>query len=242
LEEIMRAADISRYDHGKWERNAVLAVLVFLSLPVHLCGASLSFTGTLASPEDTFIQTINIGAAPSIIIQTWGFGGGTNAANTLIAAGGFDPFVGLFQGTGPTALFLDGTADNLSNYTSEPSACPPAGLVTIGSVAGQCGDVNLQFFGLAAGEYTLFLSDANYVPNAVYETTGFLGDGFSDLTGGVFQTCYDASDCNTDTANWAVDMSTSGGQSSTPEPASFVLTALGLVVVSRLALRRRRSE
>ena len=143
--------------------------------------------------------------------------------------------------TGNDFIYPDDFADNLSNYTSEPSACPPAGLVTIGSVAGQCGDVNLQFTGLAAGEYTLFLSDANYVPNAVYETTGFLGDGFSDLTAGVFQTCYDLSDCNTDTANWAVDISTSGSQSSTPEPASFVLTGLGLVIVSRLASRGRRS-
>ena len=48
----------------------------------------------------------------------------------MIPGGRFDPFVGLFQGTGPTALFLDGTADKLTNFTSEPPACPPAGLVT----------------------------------------------------------------------------------------------------------------
>ena len=235
----MREANKSKYDHGKWERNAILAGLALLSLPVHLCGDSLSFTGTLPTPEDIFTQTVAVGANQNITIQTWGFGGGVNAASAVIPAGGFDPFVGLFQGTGPTALFLDGTADNLSNYTSEPLACPPAGLVVIGTVAGQCGDVNLQFTGLAAGTYTVLLSDANNPPNAVFESTGFLGDGFSDLTAGVFQTCFDLNNCNADTANWALDITTSGG--TVPEPASFVLTGLGLVFAARLSSRRRRS-
>lgn len=230
----------TKYDRGRWDRNAILAVIAFLGLPIHLCGDSLSLTGTLATPEDIVVQTVTIGAGQNIAIQTWGFGGGLNAASALIPAGGFDPFVGLFQGTGPTAFFLDGTADNLSNYTSEPSACPPAGLVTIGSVTGQCGDVNLQFTGLAAGDYTVLLSDANNLPVALFETTGFLGDGFSDLTAGVFQTCFDANNCNSDTANWAMDITTSGG--TVPEPASFVLTALGLAVVARFSRSHLRSK
>jgi hypothetical protein len=80
------------------------------------------------------------------------------------------------------------------------------------------------------------LSDANYVPTAVYETTGYLGDGFSDLTGGSlpFQTCYDATDCNTDTANWALDITTTGTVS-TPEPASFLLVGLGLLTAIALS-------
>jgi hypothetical protein len=221
-------------------RNRILAGLGLLSLTCHLAGGSLSFTGTLPTPEDIFTQTFSVDAGQTVDIQTWGFGGGTNAAGTLIPAGGFDPFVGLFLGTGPTALFLDGTADNLSNYTSEPSACPPAGLVAIGSVGGQCGDVILEFTGLAAGVYTVLLSDANYLPNAVFETTGLLGDGFSDLTAGVFQTCFDQDNCNTDTANWAVDIT--GASSSVPEPASFAIVGLGLVAVARLLATQRKKE
>jgi hypothetical protein len=236
----MSDANRTRYDAGKTKWKAILTGFALASFACSLSGSSFSFTGSLATPEDIFTQTITLGSTQNVEIQTWGFGGGTNSASAAIPAGGFDPFVGLFQGTGPTALFLDGTADNLSNYMSEPSACPPAGLVTIGSVAGQCGDVNLQFTGLAAGTYTILLTDANYVPDAVYETTGFLGDGFSDLTAGVFQTCFDANDCNTDTANWAVDVTTSGAASA-PEPASFVLAGLGIAVVSRLSSRRRRS-
>jgi hypothetical protein len=205
-----------------------------------LCHAStISDTGTFSTPEDTFIIGLTLGASGNVTLQTYGFGGGVNGAGNTITAGGFDPFVGLFERTGPTALFLDGTADNLTNYTSEPSACPPAGLVTIGSVGGQCGDVQLIFTGLAAGAYTVLLSDANYVPNAIYETTGYLGDGYSDLTGGSlpFQTCYDLSDCNTDSANWALDITTTGPATSTPEPASFLLVGLGLL--TKIAWTRR---
>jgi len=216
-----------------------------LVLPVCLAalsaGGTISDTGTFSTPEDTFLVSITLTSPGNITLQTYGFGGGTNAASTLIAPGGFDPFVGLFQGTGATALFLDGTADNLSNYGSEPSACPPAGLVTIGSVAGQCGDVRLTFTGLAAGTYTVLLSDADYVPNAVYETTGHLGDGFSDLTTGSlpFQTCYDASDCNTDSANWALDITTTGSAASAPEPASFGLAGTGLALAVGFSRRFR---
>jgi hypothetical protein len=237
----MSAATSVGRDAEKSRCDAILRGFALASLTCCLSGASLSFTGSLATPEDVFTQTISLGSTQNVGIQTWGFGGGTNSANAVIPTGGFDPFVGLFQGTGGTAVFLDGTADNLSNYTSEPSACPPAGLVTIGSVPNQCGDVRLQFT-LAPGFYTVIVSDADYVPNAVYETTGYLGDGFSDLTGGSFPltTCYDASDCNNDTANWALDITTSGNSSpSVPEPASFGLVGVGLMVVSHASSRRK---
>jgi hypothetical protein len=66
----------------------------------------------------------------------------------VIPSGWFDPFVGLFSGTGSTALFIDGNSNILSNYNP---GCPPAGLVTVGSVPDQCGDVILGISGLTAG-------------------------------------------------------------------------------------------
>lgn len=221
--------------------RAAPAACLFLFAAPFCSGGTVSEIGTLSTPESTYLYTLILPATGNVTLQTYGFGGGINGAGNTIVAGGFDPFVGLFQGTGGTALFLDGTADNLTNYLSEPSACPPAGLAAIGSVAGQCGDVQLDFTGLAAGTYTVLLSDANYPPNAIYETTGYLGDGFSDLTGGSlpFQTCYDTSDCNTDTANWALDITTSSGAAaSTPEPGSFALAGLGLLAIG-WSLRRR---
>jgi hypothetical protein len=71
-----------------------------------------------------------LSGAGTLTLQTWGFGGGTNAAGMVIPAGGFDPFVGVFDSSGD---LIQGTSDVLSSYASF-TGCPPAGLVTIGNV------------------------------------------------------------------------------------------------------------
>lgn len=215
-------------------RGTVLLGRLAVLMSVVVWGAqgradTVSYTGNLMSPEDTFETTVTLTSAGDITLQTYGFGGGTNAAGTAIAAGGFDPFVGLFSGTGDDAMFVDGTSDILSNYVA---GCPPAGTVTIGGVPGQCGDVAMTFSGLTPGTYTLLLTDAANLPNAVFETDGTLGDGFFDLTGGAFQTCVDENDCNTDTADWALDVTTEGEPTTSPvpEPASLELAGIGMML------------
>jgi len=218
----------------------VIAVAAVAAVPGS--AQTISDTGSLLSPEDTVLINLALVADGSVTLQTYGFGGGTNAAGAVIPSGGFDPFVGLFSGTGPGAAFIDGTSDILTNYFP---GCPPAGTVTIGSIPGQCGDVNLQFSGLTAGTYTVLLSDAAYLPSAVFEDSGVLGDGFVDLTGGVFQTCYDANDCNTDTANWALDITTSGSSSvpsPVPEPPSAELAGLGIIFTIAWAWSRKNRK
>ena len=86
-----------------------IAIIVPAFLLAGLCCAdTISETGTLSSPEDTVLIPLTLLTGGTVTLQTFGFGGGTNAAGTVIPAGGFDPFVGLFYGTGPTALFLNG--------------------------------------------------------------------------------------------------------------------------------------
>jgi hypothetical protein len=213
--------------------SALLAVTTLWAGAVW--AGTVSETGTFFTPEDTFLVTLTLPTGGNVTLQTYGFGGGTNAAGAVIPFGGFDPFVGLFSGTGPTGLFLNGDSDVLSNFTP---GCPPAGTVTVGSVAGQCGDVNLPFTGLSAGTYTVLLSDGANVPNAVFETSGLLGDGFTDLSGGVFQTCADANDCNNDTGNWALDITAPNGSvTATPEPRGIPVAgiAFALIVLARLS-------
>jgi hypothetical protein len=210
-------------------------LLVAAGFAVQLAsGGTISYTGTLSSPEDgSTAIVVTLASAGNLGLQTWGFGGGTNAALASIAAGGFDPFVGVYAGTGSTALFIDGTSDNLSNYASY-QGCPPAGLVDIGGNV--CGDVTMQY-ALAAGTYTVLLTDGAYFPNAVFETGGMLGDGFTDLTPGVFQTCNGA-DCITPTANWALDITTPDTVTATPEPGGMWVFGIGLIAWGAV-LRRR---
>jgi hypothetical protein len=156
----------------------------------------------------------------------------------VIPAGGFDPFVGVFAGTGSTATFIDGASDDLSSYSGSYVGCPPAGEVNIGGEV--CGDVTLSE-ALSAGTYTVLITDAAYIPNAVFETDGELGDGFSDFTGGVLQTCNTVgsnTSCITPTADWALDITTPASASPVPEPNG--LWALGLAFLGLGAACRRR--
>ena len=232
-------------------RNNVLIGLGLLSLGCRLSGDSLSFTGTLPTPEDTFTQTFSIGVTQNVDIVTWGFGGGTNAAGALIAGGGFDPLIALYSGDLSTATIVTVSgnpaagADTLSSFVAN---CPPAGTVTIGTGIGNsvCGDVLLEVDNLAAGTYTLLLSDANYVPFSVNPgppSSSLLSDGFADFTGGVFQTCNTTSDgtfCINPTGNFAVDIvgSASTGGPTLPEPGGWALMATGLAAMAVMKKRK----
>jgi hypothetical protein len=239
-------------------RTSCSGLLVFIIL-LFACPAfpnSLSFTGGLAGPSTPFETTFYLAGNSNVIIQSWSFGGGTNAAGQAISPGGFDPMVSLFSGPEGTASIITrngdpaADADTLISADSFVGNCPPAGTVTIGTGVGStvCGDDFLNITTLSAGVYTLVLTDANYTPLAVNPGPGggstLLSDGFTDFTGGVFQTCNTTSDgtfCITPSAGFAVDIvATSGGLSSTPEPASLALLGSGLLALAPLCRRRQR--
>ena len=121
-----------------------------------LAGASvqatnISFTGTLAGDNDARLFAFTLAADADVTLRTWSYAGGVNAAGSVIGAGGFDPIVSLFYGTGGTALLIDANDDGLG----------------IGA------DSLLQVSALTSGSYTVALTQADNF--AVGPT---LGDGF----------------------------------------------------------------
>jgi len=234
-----------RPDKGKNEMKKlkclVLAAMLAFGASAALADSSSSFVGTLASPEDFFSVTVTIPSDTDLTLQTYGFGGGTNQAGTLIAPGGTDPFVGLFLGTGSSATFINGTSLDLSNYSSF-IGCPPANSASnFGGTT--CGDVTMLFSSLAAGTYTVLLSDGQFVPNAALGAGATFGDGFSDLTGGQFCNIADftngvETDCPNTSGAYALDLITNGSPIMTsPEPSGMLLLAAGLLGV--IGIRRR---
>jgi len=206
-----------------------------------------SFTGTLASPEDPVEFLITLTSPATVDMQTYGFGGGTNAASTVISPGGTDPFLAIFSGTGSGATILTDISDNpygtsldLSNYGNPNFAgCPPAGTESIGG-SPVCGDITMDILSLPAGKYTVVLSDGQYYANAVFDN-GTLGEGFTDFTGGQFCNIeINSVACPNTSGAYALDITATGAVSqAVPEPRTLGLLGIGLLGLGFLYRRRQ---
>src|ERR1700733_8228817 len=95
----------------------LLSAVLLLSAPVSASSIQFpSYTGALSTPQSVFEATFTLTSSDTVTFQTWGFGGGTNAAGSVISPGGFDPLIALFSGFGPTATIVtDGLGDVLAD-------------------------------------------------------------------------------------------------------------------------------
>lgn len=193
-----------------------LAVLLFSSF----CSANvISITGNLGDPNGFALHNFSIlNDGSDIVIQSWSFAGGTNAASEVIPAGGFILDLSLFDPAG--VLIAD------SNFLY---SCPPANI----DPDFGCGDVTLSLSNLFAGEYTLGIVAAPNFP------VGNLADGFC-------ASMNPANGCDgTFVGNfgeqrssfYAVDVSVNSPVSEVPEPATLTFLAS-----SCLLLRRRKRQ
>ena len=198
-------------------RLGVFVLIALLALGAPLAHADgFLYVGALdpENPNDVFITSFTLAAPSEVTIQTWSFGGGTNGAGALIAAGGFDPYVSLFTGLGDGALFLASNDDGM---------CPP------GNAAIACADSTLTIGSLAAGTYTLALTMPFNFSFAENLGSGTLGDGFIGLDAS-FSDGSCAASCS---SAYAVDINYTAP---VPEPATWGLLGVGL---SLLAVARR---
>lgn len=138
-------------------------------------GGAISLAGQLDpnDAQDVFLYPFTLSATTTVTIQSWGYGGtlsapgGKNAQGNVIPTGGFDTYLSVFSGSGPTATFL---------ISNDDGVCPP------GTIAvGLCGDSALTLSALPAGSYTLALSSFENMSFAENLGTGTLGDGFIAL-------------------------------------------------------------
>jgi hypothetical protein len=206
----------------------LLTVCVFSLASVVAKADNFSFTGNFNTINDVQLFTFTVGANSNIVLRTWSYAGGVNAAGQSIAEGGFDPILALFQGTGPGAVFINQNDDGGANVPAD-------------AITGAHYDTYFTASNLAAGDYTVSVMDyANFANGPT------LGSGFSGgaLTGGTYR---DATGHDRD-SHWAFDIL--GVEAATnptappsdtpavPEPSSIALFGSGLVGIVNLARKR----
>jgi hypothetical protein len=194
-------------------------------VPSH--ATTVSYTGTFLQDDDVRSFAFSVSAPGTVIVQTFGYAGGTNGAGSLIAAGGFDPTVSLFDSTGALLLYQDDDTPECNVVAADP-------------VTGECFDVYLTTT-LAAGSYLAVITQFDNHANGPSLSDGFTQDGAGNFTAAFG--CEPGIFCDVDadarTGAFALDITTPNAV--VPVPAAGWLFAGGLAALSGLRKIGRRT-
>jgi len=138
---------------------------------------------------------------------TYGFGGGVSLGGHVVASGGFEPYLSLFDAGG-----------NLLASTYFGTTCPAGA----NSYLGNCYDVELNAGVLSAGTYFLALTAYENMSFAENLGTGTLADGFTGL----------GSLGPGEGLDYAVDLVLPAG--AVPEPGTGLLLTAGIALAAVL--------
>jgi hypothetical protein len=195
-----------------------LGAILLSALSSHQLKADTVYTGVLANPAAVVQESFSLASAGDISLFTTSYGGGKNLDGTTTPAGGFQPNITLYKS--------DGT------YVDSQWATPPASANTDPSTKLTL-DSYLAESSLASGTYIVTLTNWNTQQpiTATNLSDGFIAgsNNFNDVQG------------NTRTGAYALNISTPGAVSATPEPATFWLILPSLAGTAFLMRNRRRS-
>lgn len=190
--------------------RAGLSAAVLATACASAQAANVSFSGNLAGDNAVQLFTFTLAANSNVSLRTWSYAGGSNAAGSLIAAGGFDTIVSLFSGLGNAAVLIGDNDDGLG--------------VAIDPATGDAFDSLLDLSPLLAGTYTVALTQFANFANGPTLGDGFLGAGNPGFDGR--------------SSAWALDILGVSSAAVVPEPATLALVMLGLVAAA--SVRRAR--
>jgi hypothetical protein len=203
-------------------------VLLGLGLNYGASAANFSFTGSFAQDDDVQLFNFSVGAPSNVTLETLSYAGGLNAAGDLIARGGFDPILALFDSGG--------------NLIGQNDDGGPSLVAT--DLSGQAWDTFFTAL-LAAGNYTVAIMQYNNFANGPTLADGFQRSGQGNFTD---PSCAASSFCdvsgsafNQRDGHWAFDILNveSASSSVVPLPAALPLLAGGLGLMGWMARRRR---
>ena len=205
-------------------KSLVAATLAAMAATASATTSTTTFAGNLGDVTNAALESGANGAAygsapdPADVANnvalyafTVTLAGTVSIASTSFAGGGVDPYFTLFQGSGPTATFLD------SNYTQ--------------AVLGSGGD--FAWTGtLAVGSYEIALgtteniSFAEQYPTLYTLNDGFIGFGLDGYQGN---------------GDYSLTLTMDTATPPVPEPSQFALLGLGLAALAARRWGARRS-
>lgn len=234
------ALRVAHYRHGeksqinrhRKEANVIRhlgAAIVLLTClgPASAAPSDFSFTGLFAADDDVQRFDFTAGGSSTVTLRSYGYSGGTQANGNVVASGGFDPILALFDGAG-----------NLIQQHDDGPDPVPADPVT-----GSRFDTNLSL-ALAAGDYFVTIMQFNNFFIGLPADDISLGFGREgDPTFTSDYGCPNGQFCDLTAANrtneWAFDILgvESASRHNVPEPGTAVLLGSALLLMG--ATRRR---
>jgi hypothetical protein len=79
---------------------AVATATATLTMAAPSEAANFSFRGNFSQDNNVQLFNFSVGSASNVTLKTLSYAGGTQADGTVVAAGGFDPILSLFDGAG----------------------------------------------------------------------------------------------------------------------------------------------
>lgn len=180
--------------------------------------ANFSFTGSFAADDSVQLFSFTLASTDTVTLRTYSYAGGINGAGIVVPRGGFDPILSLFDNAG---VLINENDDGFSNVPTDP-------------VTGQQFDSYL-FTKLAAGTYTVSITQFDNFANGPSLSNGFIRTGSSNFTSEFV--CSNGRFCDITgdnrNPNWAFDVQgvTSATVVSTPEPGMAALVGVGMLLM-----------
>ena len=84
----------------KFLRFALAAAAASMAFAAPASAEDYSYTGTLNDPNQVLLFDFTVGTESNVTLRSYSYTGGTMADGTIIAGGGFDPILALFDGSG----------------------------------------------------------------------------------------------------------------------------------------------
>lgn len=209
---------------------ALPALLLGLGAAPFAQCTSFSFTGTFNRDDNVRLFEFTLSAPSTITLETWSYGGGTDALGQVIPKGGFSTVLSVFSGSGA-----------LIGYQVN-GGCPPQ---NIDSSTGLCGDTVLKESGLSSGTYFVALTEDINIPNGLNLSSGFLEDGQGNFSGPDFcgaPGAFKDFGCNQRTGNFELDILGANTATAVPEPAAPLLVGSGLLALFEGFRQKRKAS